>query len=77
MIINLLSNLSAKFSRIQVKEVEIEINKIKLKIPVAWVQNKENNDIIIGREIVFDVFDILFKQAEEQIKFILRESHTS
>ena len=36
---------------------------------IAQLQDPELEDIIIGREIVFDLFDIEFKQADEEIVF--------
>ncbi len=51
------------------KEIEIEIDAIRLKIPVAWLLSKDNDDIIIGREIIFDHFNIEFRQKEEKIIF--------
>jgi Aspartyl protease len=38
-------------------------------VPTAWVQNEDVEDLIIGREVIFDAFDIEFKQAEETIFF--------
>ncbi len=37
--------------------------------PVAWAQTDNCEEIILGREVVFDVFDIKFKQGEEMIIF--------
>ena len=50
----------------------IEINGTKLTIPVAWLQNQNSTDVIIGREIIFDKFDIEFKQKDELIIFKIR-----
>lgn len=55
------------------KELECTINKHKFNLPVAWLLTKDNEDIILGREIVFDLFDIEFKQADEKIIFKWRE----
>ncbi len=38
-------------------------------VPTAWMQNEEIEDSILGREVIFDRFDIEFKQADEQIIF--------
>jgi predicted aspartyl protease len=51
------------------REAEIEINDFRFMIRFAWLQDENINDIIIGREIVFDLFDIEFKQADEEIIF--------
>jgi hypothetical protein len=42
-------------------------------VPTAWVQNEDVEDLIIGREVIFDAFDIEFKQAEETIFFKKRK----
>lgn len=44
-------------------------NKSIIKAPVAWLQDDRYKEMIIGREVVFDAFDIEFKQAEETIIF--------
>lgn len=41
-------------------------------VPTAWIQNEDIDDFILGREGIFDVFDIEFKQAEEKIIFKYR-----
>ena len=56
------------------KYVEREIffkinNKTIVKVPVAWIQDDRYKEMIIGREVVFDAFDIEFKQADETIIF--------
>jgi len=45
------------------------IDEHEIQTPVAWLQDSEINEIIVGREVVFDEFDIEFKQAEEKIIF--------
>ena len=40
--------------------------------PVAWLQNNTTDVMLLGREVVFDKFDIHFKQADEQIIFTWR-----
>lgn len=59
------------------KFVEREIifkfnNNDGIKAPVAWIQDDRYSEMIIGREVVFDKFDIEFKQAEEEIIFKYR-----
>lgn len=51
------------------KMVDCVIEDNKLTIPVAWVQTEGINDLIIGRAVVFDYFDIEFKQRIEKIIF--------
>lgn len=41
--------------------------------PIAWLQNESNLEEIIGREVVFDKFNIEFRQAEERIIFTWRD----
>jgi hypothetical protein len=47
------------------------------EVPTAWVQTDEVSDIIIGREVIFDAFDVEFKQADEMIVFKKREVITN
>lgn len=51
------------------KMVECIIDVHKLIIPVAWVQTEGVKDLIIGRDVVFDYFDIEFKQSVDKIIF--------
>ncbi|MBM2814445.1 MAG: hypothetical protein HW421_1207 [Ignavibacteria bacterium] len=51
------------------RENEIEIDGYRIKNRFAWIQDEEIDDMIIGREVVFDEFDIEFKQVEEKIIF--------
>ena len=42
--------------------------------PVAWLQTKTGGEqLLLGREVVFDKFNIEFRQADEQIIFTCRE----
>ena len=41
--------------------------------PIAWLQDDSCLEEIIGREVVFDRFNIEFRQAEERIIFTWRE----
>jgi hypothetical protein len=51
------------------KRLELEIEGVKFFAPVAWILDTNYPEMIIGREVVFDLFDIEFKQAEQQIVF--------
>ncbi len=51
------------------KKVTITIEGITFDNHFAWVQDERIEDMILGREIVFDRFDITFKQAEESVIF--------
>ena len=39
----------------------------------SWLQDDTIDEMIIGREIVFDLFDVEFKQADETIVFTRRK----
>jgi hypothetical protein len=56
-----------------VREIEFKIDEYSFQAPIAWVLNPECEDVILGREVVFDTFDIEFKQADEEIVFKLRK----
>ncbi len=56
-----------------VRDIEFTIDSHTFKAPVAWVQTPDCEDIILGREVVFDTFDIEFRQADEEIVFKLRK----
>ena len=51
------------------KELECTIDGHTFKLPVAWLLEGGDDDIILGREVVFDLFEIEFKQADETIIF--------
>jgi hypothetical protein len=51
------------------KKVTITIEWLTFDNHFAWVQDDSIDDMILGREVVFDLFDITFKQAEETIIF--------
>ena len=51
------------------KETEIEINGFRFMNHFAWLQDPDLDDMIIGRDTVFDLFDIEFRQADEEIEF--------
>ena len=59
------------------KVIQIEIDSHSLNIPVAWLLQDDVEEMIIGREIVFDMFDIEFKQADEDIIFRKREDYVA
>ena len=56
------------------KRLELEISGVRFFAPVAWILDANYPEMIIGREVVFDNFDIEFKQAEHQIIFKDRKS---
>jgi hypothetical protein len=51
------------------REHKIEVNGHIFVNKFAWLQEPESNEMIIGRTEVFDLFDIEFKQADEEIIF--------
>lgn len=55
------------------RQVEISIDGHTFNAPIAWLQTDGDVDYLLGREVVFDKFDIEFKQVEEQIIFKFRE----
>ncbi|MBM3241009.1 hypothetical protein FJZ31_32400 [Candidatus Poribacteria bacterium] len=59
---------------IVLRQAVVRINEVTATIPVAWVQESAFTDVILGRAVVFDLFDITFKQAEETIIFVPRET---
>ncbi len=52
-----------------IKNLTFNIDEHIFKAPVGWIQTEEVEDILLGREVVFDIFDIEFKQSEETIIF--------
>lgn len=57
------------------RNLEITIDQHTFITPVAWLQNTtETEQLLLGREVVFEQFDIEFKQAEEKIIFTSRNS---
>ncbi len=43
------------------------IDKNRFYAPVTWLQTMDCDEILIGRDVVFDLVDIEFKKAEETI----------
>ncbi|MEM9541830.1 MAG: retropepsin-like domain-containing protein [Cyanobacteria bacterium P01_E01_bin.42] len=55
------------------RRIEFSIDGYQFKAPVAWIQNETADIMLLGREDVFDRFNIEFRQAEEKIVFTWRE----
>lgn len=52
------------------RNVEMTIDGHHLIVPTAWLQNPiESEQLLLGREVVFDRFDIEFRQGDEQLIF--------
>ncbi len=56
------------------RNIEMMINEHRLIVPTAWLQTPiDTEQLLLGREVVFDKFNIEFKQAEEKIIFTWRK----
>jgi hypothetical protein len=55
------------------RSLTMTIDKHTFIAPVAWLQDNNSIEEILGREVVFDKFNIEFRQAEEQIIFTWRD----
>jgi Aspartyl protease len=50
--------------------IDLTIDRRTFKAPVAWLLTEITNaPLLLGRDVVFDLFDIKFVQAEERIEF--------
>jgi len=60
------------------RDVEMTIDGHSFIAPIAWLQsNSGGEQLLLGREVVFDKFNIEFRQADEQIIFTWREDKES
>ena len=55
------------------RQIEMTIDGQTLMIPTAWIQNNIADVMLLGREVVFDKFNVEFRQADEEIIFTKRE----
>ena len=55
------------------RNVEMTVEGHTFIAPVAWLLEPQCEDLLLGREVVFDQFDIEFKQKDETIIFKKRE----
>ena len=60
-----------------IREVEMEVEGHRFKAPVAWLLDEKLDESILGRDVVFDLFDIEFKQADEEVIFKWRGENSS
>ncbi len=51
------------------RTIDMSIGGHHFNTPVAWVIDETDVPLLLGREVVFDLFDIKFVQAEERIEF--------
>jgi hypothetical protein len=47
----------------------ISVDDHAVEAPVAWLSSPGSTELILGRAVVFDAWDITFVQAEERIDF--------
>ena len=52
--------------------VDLSVAGHTFKAPVAWVIDDTDVPLLLGREVVFELFDIKFIQAQERIEFECR-----
>ncbi len=62
--------------RYVLRNVEMQLDSYTFTAPAAWMQTEAYQDVLLGREVVFDLFDIEFKQADEKIIFKKRGEKT-
>ena len=59
-----------------VRNVEMTIEEHTFIAPVAWLQiDTPENQLLLGREVVFDKFNIEFRQADEQLILTWRDDN--
>ncbi len=60
------------------RKVEMTIEGFSFNAPIGWLLNPNCDDLLLGRgrEVVFDQFDIEFKQMDKQIVFKRRNENT-
>ena len=55
------------------KHVDIWIGEHRFNVPVYWLVRKFNREtdypMILGRKIIFDNFDVVFRQKEKKVYF--------
>ena len=57
------------------RNIEFTIDNHQLIAPVAWLQTPTDTEqSLLGREVIFDKFNIEFRQAEEKIIFTWRDN---
>jgi hypothetical protein len=56
-----------------IRKIKMDINGHSFDAPIAWLLDEKCDDILLGREKVFDVFDVEFRQKDEIIEFKFRD----
>ena len=55
------------------KHIDIWIGSCRLNVPIFWITRpfkiNEDYEMILGRKIIFDNFDVIFKQKEQKVYF--------
>ena len=54
------------------RRVKLSIDNYTLTVPIAWIQTDDAVECLLEREVVFDKFDLEFKQRDRQIIFKYR-----
>ena len=54
------------------RNVDMKIDGHAFTAPVMWLQTTDFPEMLLGRQVVFDKFNIEFRQADEQIIFTWR-----
>jgi hypothetical protein len=73
-ILNEVGGVGGGLLKYALRKLTFIIDEHEVQTPVAWLQDGSFNELIVGREVIFDEFDIEFKQAEEKIIFKKRSS---
>ncbi len=55
------------------RQVEMVVAGTILSAPVAWLQSDLDSDVLLGRAVIFDIFDVEFKQTKREIIFRIAE----
>jgi Aspartyl protease len=59
------------------RQVELVVAGTVLSAPVAWLQSDIDSDVLLGRAVIFDIFDVEFKQTKREIIFRIADSENS
>ncbi|MBI1935878.1 hypothetical protein HYS31_05545 [Candidatus Woesearchaeota archaeon] len=55
------------------KHIDLWIGDHRLNVPIFWIARpfkiNEDYEMILGRKIIFDNFDVIFKQNEKKVYF--------
>ena len=58
------------------KHVDVWIGEHRLHVPIFWLTRpfriQQDYEMILGRKIIFDNFDVVFRQKEEKVYFYKR-----